>query len=73
MLLYSLISLVKIRNKELISICLKDNTYIMDKAVSPFIIGISNPKIYLTECLGEKNRNTLFFMNSFILDVLIIF
>lgn len=65
MLLYCVISTAKIRNKVLISIPLKENIYIMDKTVSPFVMGILNPKIYLPECLSEKEQEYIILHEKF--------
>lgn len=35
---------------------MKENIYIMDEAISPFVMGIVNPRIYLPEGLGEKEQ-----------------
>lgn len=54
MLLYCMIATVKIRNKVLLFIPLKENIYIVDETISPFVMGLIHPKIYLPECLCEK-------------------
>lgn len=56
MFLYCVISAVMIRNKVAASIPLKENIYITDEAISPFVMGIVNPKIYLPTGLGIKEQ-----------------
>lgn len=65
MLLYCVISTAKIRNKVLMSIHFKENIYIMDKTVSPFVMGILNPKIYLPGCLSEKEQEYIILHEEF--------
>lgn len=65
MFLYSVIANAKIRNKVLISIPFKENIYIMDEMLSPFVIGILNPKIYLPGCLSVKEQEYIIFHEKF--------
>lgn len=65
MLLYSVISFVKIRNKVLVSIPFKDNIYITDEPVTPFVMGIFNPQIYLPGCLSEKEQEYIILHEQF--------
>lgn len=51
--IYSLISLIKLNSKLKIAMHLRDNIYIADHINSPFVIGIINPKIYLTANLSD--------------------
>lgn len=65
MLLYSVISAVKIHSKTLAVIPLKENIYIMDAPVSPFVMGIINPKIYLPGGLSEKEQEYIILHEQF--------
>lgn len=56
MLLYCVISTARIRNKVSASIPFEKNIYITDDIVSPFVMGIFNPRIYLPGGLGEKEQ-----------------
>lgn len=56
MFLYCVISTARIRNKVSASIPFEKNIYISDDIVSPFVMGIFNPRIYLPEGLGEKEQ-----------------
>lgn len=63
--LYCVISAVVVRNKVSASIPLKENIYMTDEAISPFVMGIFNPKIYLPEGLGEKEQEYIIFHEKF--------
>ena len=65
MLLYCVISTIKIRNKVSISVPFKENIYMTDEAISPFVMGICNPKIYLPVGLGEKEREYIIMHEKF--------
>ena len=54
--LYCVISTAKIRKKVSVSIPFKENIYITDETVTPFVMGIFNPRIYLPDGLGEKEQ-----------------
>lgn len=56
MFLYSIISLIKIRKKVSVSLRLRDNIYITDGKISPFVMGVLRPRIYLPDCLSEKEQ-----------------
>lgn len=56
MLLYSLISYVKIRRKLVASIRLREQIYVADDISSPFVIGMLHPEIYLPPGLGEEEQ-----------------
>lgn len=47
MLLYSLISYLRMRRKVKVSLCYRDNIYFCDAVTTPFIFGILNPRIYV--------------------------
>ena len=55
MLLYALISYLRIRRKAEESIPLKQNIRICDHIDTPFILGIVRPKIYLPSAIDEKD------------------
>lgn len=55
-LLYCIISAVRIHNKTRESIPYQENIYIIDEMLSPFVMGIFNPRIYLPAGLGEKEQ-----------------
>ncbi|MGN0341690.1 MAG: M56 family metallopeptidase [Roseburia sp.] len=56
MFLYSVVSLIKIRKKVSVSLRLRDNIYIADGKISPFVMGVFRPRIYLPDCLSEKEQ-----------------
>ena len=65
MLLYSVISMVKLRKKVLISIPMKENIYVSDEAISPFVMGITKPKIYLPNGLSAKEQEYIILHEQF--------
>lgn len=65
MLLYCVISAAMVRNKVSPSIPLKENIYMTDEAISPFVMGILNPRIYLPEGLGEKEQEYIILHEKF--------
>lgn len=54
MLVYTLISYMKLRNTIAVSIYLRDNLWICDEIQSPFILGLLNPRIYLPSHIKEE-------------------
>lgn len=64
-LLYCVISVVVVRNKVSASIPLKENIYMADEAISPFVMGIFNPRIYLPEGLSEKEQEYIILHEKF--------
>ena len=56
MVLYSVISYRKIRQKVRIAVPLRSNIWIADDIKSPFVIGFLKPKIYLPNNLGEQEQ-----------------
>lgn len=56
MLLYSLISFIRLRQKLVGRVRLRENIYLADHIASPFVMGILRPKIYLPSSLEEKKR-----------------
>lgn len=65
MLLYSVISMVKVRKKILTSIPIKENIYVSDEAISPFVMGITKPKIYLPNGLSVKEQEYIILHEQF--------
>ena len=56
MLLYALISYLKLRRATAASILLKDDIYVSEEIVSPFILGVIRPRIFLPSGLAEETR-----------------
>ena len=63
--LYCVISTAKIRKKVSVSIPLKENIYITDETVSPFVMGIFRPRIYLPDGLGEEEQEYIILHEKF--------
>ncbi len=57
MLLYTLISYIRLRNKVSVSIPLRDNIYLCDNINTPFILGTIKPKIYLPSDIHSENAD----------------
>lgn len=55
-LLYSIISYHKVRQKVKFAIPLRENIYVVDETISPFVMGIFQPKIYLPFGLEKKEQ-----------------
>ena len=53
MLLYALVSYLRLRRRVRASIPLRENIYVCDEVPSPFILGIVHPRIYLPSALDE--------------------
>ena len=53
MLLYALVSYLRLRRRVGASIPLRENIYVCDEVPSPFILGIVHPRIYLPSALDE--------------------
>ena len=53
MLLYALVSYLRLRLRVSASIRLRENVYVCDDIASPFILGIVRPRIYLPSALDE--------------------
>lgn len=54
MLVYTLISYIKLQNTVNVSVHLRDNLWICDGIQSPFILGLLNPRIYLPSHIEEE-------------------
>lgn len=53
MLMYALISFMRLKKEVTASVLKKDNVYICDEIQSPFILGVINPHIYIPSGLGQ--------------------
>ena len=56
LLLYSVISLLRLRRRLVGAVRLEDNIYLADYIPSPFVMGLFRPKIYLPSTLTETER-----------------
>ena len=57
MLLYMLISFVRVKLMVREAVPYKDNIYLCDHVHSPFVLGIVNPKIYLSSSMSKREMN----------------
>lgn len=57
MLIYSVISFVNLRRKLVGAVRLRDNIYLADHIVTPFVLGVFRPKIYLPSTLREEEQS----------------
>ncbi len=55
MLVYTLVSYLRIYKRVSASICVKENTFICDDIDTPFILGVFRPKIYLPSSMSEAD------------------
>ena len=55
LLLYTLISFIRLKRKIGTAVLLRDNIYQSEAVVSPFVLGILRPKIYLPFNMSEQN------------------
>lgn len=55
-LMYALVRYIKLKKRMEISVKLRDNIYECDEIVSPFVMGVVNPKIYLPSNLESELR-----------------
>ena len=56
LLLYSVVSLLRLRCRLVGAVRLEDNIYLADYIPSPFVMGLFRPKIYLPSTLTETER-----------------
>ena len=56
MVIYSIVSYVRLRRKLSVVVPLRDNIFIADDIKSPFVVGLFLPKIYLPCNLGNKEQ-----------------
>ncbi|HWQ76674.1 MAG TPA: M56 family metallopeptidase [Syntrophomonas sp.] len=57
MLIYSAVSLVRLRRKLIGAVRLRENIYLADHVATPFLIGVIRPKIYLPSTLPEEEQS----------------
>ena len=57
LLIYTVISYVKVKHKIGTAVLLRDNIYQSENVVSPFVLGIIKPKIYLPFNMNEKDMD----------------
>lgn len=57
MLIYSAVSLILLRRKLIGAVRLRDNIYLADHIITPFVIGLIRPKIYLPSTLTEQEQS----------------
>lgn len=57
LLLYSAGSLARLRRKLVGAVKLRENIYLADHIMSPFVIGVIRPKIYLPSTLSEQEQS----------------
>ena len=53
---YSVVSLLRLRQRLVGAVLLRDNIYLADYIESPFVMGILRPKIYLPSSLSEQEQ-----------------
>ena len=59
MLLYALVSYLRLRRRVSVSLPIQENIYLCDAISSPFILGIVKPRIYLPSGLDEVQRQNV--------------
>ena len=59
MLLYALVSYLRLRRRVSVSLCVRENIYLCDAISSPFILGVVKPHIYLPSALDEVQRQNV--------------
>ena len=59
MLLYALVSYLRLRRRVSVSLPVQDNIYLCDAISSPFILGVVKPRIYLPSGLDEVQRQNV--------------
>jgi bla regulator protein BlaR1 len=57
MIIYSMMSLIKLRRKLVGAICLRDNIYLADYIPTPFVIGLFRPRIYLPSTISKQEQS----------------
>lgn len=65
LLLYCVVSTVRIRKRVSVSIPLEENIYITDGEISPFVMGMFRPRIYLPGGLGGKEQEYIILHEKF--------
>ena len=59
MLLYALVSYLRLRRRVSVSLPIQENIYLCDAISSPFILGVVKPRIYLPSGLDEVQRQNV--------------
>lgn len=59
MLLYALVSYLRLRRRVSVSLPIQDHIYLCDAISSPFILGVVKPHIYLPSTLDEVQRQNV--------------
>ena len=59
MLLYALVSYLRLRRRVRVSLPVQDHIYLCDAISSPFILGVVKPRIYLPSGLDEVQRQNV--------------
>ena len=59
MLLYALVSYLRLRRRVSVSLPIQDRIYLCDAISSPFILGVVKPRIYLPSGLDEVQRQNV--------------
>lgn len=59
MLLYALVSYLRLRRRVSVSLPIRDRIYLCDAISSPFILGVVKPRIYLPSGLDEVQRQNV--------------
>ena len=59
MLLYALVSYLRLRRRVSVSLPIQDHIYLCDAISSPFILGVVKPHIYLPSSLDEVQRQNV--------------
>lgn len=59
MLLYALVSYLRLRRRVRVSLPIQDHIYLCDAISSPFILGVVKPHIYLPSSLDEVQRQNV--------------
>lgn len=59
MLLYALVSYLRLRRRVSVSLPIQDHIYLCDAISSPFILGVVKPRIYLPSGLDEMQRQNV--------------
>ena len=59
MLLYALVSYLRLRRRVSVSLPVQDHIYLCDAISSPFILGVVKPRIYLPSDLDEVQRQNV--------------
>lgn len=55
-ILYSIVTLLRLRQTLVGAVVLRNNIYLADHIASPFVIGLFRPRIYLPSTLSEQER-----------------